>query len=303
MRSAVLAAVLLVAGLLAGCSSVGISSDGRLQVVATTTQVGDMVRQVAGDRADVAQILRPGSDPHEYEPRPSDALAVARAKLVFRSGGDVDDWLDGLVDQAGGSVRQVDLIDSVQRIGGDPHWWQDPGNAQHAVVAIRDALVKADPENAVTYRRNARAYGERLIRLDRDIAACVNRLPRARRKLVTSHDSLGYYAHRYGFEVIGAAIPSLSSQAQPSAAATQRLVDQIKAQGVPAIFPESALNPKLEDAIAREAHAKVGPPLWADALGPPGSSGATYTQALASNTRAIVEALGEGRVPCAKIGA
>jgi ABC-type Zn uptake system ZnuABC Zn-binding protein ZnuA len=126
----------------------------------------------------------------------------------------------------------------------------------------------------------------------------VDRLPPERRKLVTSHDSLGYYARRYGFEVVGAAIPSLSSQAQPSGASTERLIRQIREQRVPAIFPESALDAKLERAIAREADASVAPALWADALGPEGSAGATYAGSLAANTRTIVEALGEGRVNC-----
>jgi zinc/manganese transport system substrate-binding protein/manganese/iron transport system substrate-binding protein len=118
---------------------------------------------------------------------------------------------------------------------------------------------------------------------------------------VTSHDALGYYARRYGFTVIGAAVPSLSTQAQPSAAATQRLVDQIRAAGVAAIFPESALNPKLEQAIARDAGAKVGGALYADTLGPNGSPGATYIGALAANTRTIVSALSRGRVTCASL--
>ena len=283
---------------IAGCSDSATDDDGRPRVVATTTQVGDLVRQVAGDRAHVTQLLQPGADPHEYEPRPSDARAVTEAKLLVRSGGEVDDWMGDLADQAGGDAESVTLIDSVNRSGDDPHWWQDPRNARLAVERIRDALVQADPAGAATYRRNARAYAARLTRLDAAIAACVGRLPADRRRLVTSHDSLGYYARRYGFTVIGAAIPSLSSQAQPSGAATERLVSQIREQGVPAIFPESALSDKLEQAIAREAGASVAPPLWADALGPDGSPGATYTGALAANTDTIVSALSEGRIRC-----
>jgi ABC-type Zn uptake system ZnuABC Zn-binding protein ZnuA len=288
---------LLLVLLVAGCGSGG-DDGGGARVVATTTQAADLTRAVAGDRARVEQILQPGSDPHEYEPRPSDAEALAKAKLVIRSGGDVDDWLGGLIDQAGGDARVVTLIDSVKRHGDDPHWWQDPRNAEIAVAVIRDALVRIDPAGADTYRRNAAAYIGRLRGLDAGIARCVDRLPPAARKLVTSHDSLGYYARRYGFEVVGAAIPSLSSRAQPSAASTQRLIDQIRRERVPAIFPESALNPKLEQAIAREANAKVAGALWADALGPKGSTGATYLEALAYNTRTIVAALSRGRVSC-----
>jgi zinc/manganese transport system substrate-binding protein/manganese/iron transport system substrate-binding protein len=286
------------AAALAGCSSDTGNDGGNLRVVATTTQAADLARQVAGDRAEVTQLLQPGADPHDYEPRPSDARALTGAQVVIRSGGEVDDWLGDLAERSGSDARTLTLIDTVRRDGDDPHWWQDPGNGQLAVAAIRDALAEADPSGARTYRRNARAYGEGLIRLDAAIARCVDRLPPERRKLVTSHDSLGYYARRYGFEVVGAAIPSLSSQAQPSGASTERLIRQIREQRVPAIFPESALDAKLERAIAREADASVAPALWADALGPEGSAGATYAGSLAANTRTIVEALGEGRVNC-----
>jgi ABC-type Zn uptake system ZnuABC Zn-binding protein ZnuA len=267
-------------------------------VVATTTQVADMTRAVAGDRVTVKQILPPNADPHEYEPRPSDALAVAGAKLVIRSGGDVDGWLSGLIGQAGGKVRVVNLIDSVHRRGADPHWWQSPLNGELAVQAIRDALISRDPKGAAGYRARADAYLARLRALDKGIQACVAKLRPAQRRLVTSHDALGYYADRYGFKVIGAAIPSLSTQAQPSAKSTQRLVAQIKRQHVAAIFPERSLSPKLEQAIGRDAGASVGGALWADALGPKGSSGATYPASLAANTRTIVSALSRGKANC-----
>jgi ABC-type Zn uptake system ZnuABC Zn-binding protein ZnuA len=281
----------------------GCRDDGRRPtVVATTTQVADMTRAIAGPGTPVEQILRPGSDPHEYEPRPSDAEAVAGAKLIVRSGGDVDGWLSGLIGQAGGGAKVVTLIDRVDRRGDDPHWWQDPRNAERAVAAIATGLSEADPKQAAGYRARAGAYLAKLKDLDGGIARCVAQLPPQSRKLVTSHDALGYYARRYGFTVIGAAIPSLSTQAQPSAAATQRLVNQIKAQKVAAIFPESALNPKLEQAIARDAGATVGGALYADTLGPKGSAGATYTGALAANTRTIVTALSRGRVTCAGLG-
>src|SRR5205814_6551866 len=117
------ALLLLVAAVcVTGCRS----DNGRPAVVATTTQVADMTRAVAGNDIAVKQILAPNADPHEYEPRPSDAQAVASAKLVIRSGGDVDDWLGGVIGQAGGKARVVTLIDHVHRRGTDPHWWQDP---------------------------------------------------------------------------------------------------------------------------------------------------------------------------------
>lgn len=330
MRLAALAALALVTSVVfasCGSNSPDSPAGGRLNAVATTTQVADFVRNVGGARVDVHQILKPNSDPHEYEPRPSDAQAVANAQVIVRSGGDVDAWMDDVINNAGGDAQQIALIDKVHtREGGhehhdreherhavegersgeeghadketDPHWWQDPRNAELAVKAIRDQLVVADPDGRATYERNAARYLQQLKRLDRETAACIDKLPRSDRKLVTTHDALGYYADRYGLKVIGAVIPSLSTQAQPSAKDVQELVDQIKATGVKAIYPESSINPKLEQAVARESGAATGQALWADTLGPQGSSGATYLKAITANTAAIVADLSGGAIHC-----
>jgi zinc/manganese transport system substrate-binding protein len=304
-RAALLAGALaaLAAAALGGCGNGSGGSGSGVTVVATTTQVADFVRNVGGRRVDVHQILRPNADPHEYEPRPSDVKTVADAALVVRSGGEVDDWLQDVIDNAGGDAPVLTLSDHVRarkdEAGDvDPHWWQDPRNAELAVKAIQRALARADPRGAGAYRRNAARYLKRLARLDRQTAACIDRIPPRLRKLVTTHDALGYYAARYGLEVIGAVIPSLSTQAQPSAGDIQRLVDQVKRTGVKAIYPESSINPKLEQAIARESGATTGAPLWADSLGPAGSSGATYIDSIAANTVAIVDGLSGGGEHC-----
>ncbi len=152
MRLTAVVALALTA-VVAGCSSdSGSGSDADVAAVATTTEVADLVRNVGGGRVDVHGVLSPGADPHGYEPRPSDAASIADAALVFKSGGEVDEWLDELVDNAGGDAEVVDLIDSVETIPGghdegetDPHWWQDPRDAQQAVAAIRDALIRGRP--------------------------------------------------------------------------------------------------------------------------------------------------------------
>jgi ABC-type Zn uptake system ZnuABC Zn-binding protein ZnuA len=293
MRPAMLISALALA-LLASCGQEG--GDGRT-VVATTTQAADLARNVAGERAEVSAILRPGGDPHDYEPRPSDARALASAELVIESGGDLDEWLGDLVEGAGGA-EVLTLLDAVRTRGDDPHWWQDPRNAVLAVGAIRDALTAADPGGRATYARNARSYVRRLQALDRRVAACVRRVPAAKRRIVTTHDSLGYFGARYGVEIVGAVIPSLSTQAQASSRDVNRLADRIRAEGVEAIFPESAVSPKVERAIARESGAAVGGALWADSLGPPGSSGATYLGASAANARELVRGMSGGTVRC-----
>jgi ABC-type Zn uptake system ZnuABC Zn-binding protein ZnuA len=286
-----------------GCRDAGGGgSDAPVTAVATTTQVADLVRNVGGARVSVDGILRPNSDPHEYEPRPSDATALTQADLVFRSGGDLDKWLDQIIDNAGGDARQVTLIDSVHTIEGpnetDPHWWQNPRNTILAVGAIRDALVKADPAGKRGYDRRAAAYVRKLQALDGAIARCVERVPADKRKIVTTHDALGYFADRYGVKVIGAVIPSLSTQAQASARDVDKLVNQIRSEGVEAIFPEASITQKLEEAIGREAGAKVGAKLYADTLGPEGSGAATYLQAMRHNAGALVEGMSGGRVSC-----
>jgi ABC-type Zn uptake system ZnuABC Zn-binding protein ZnuA len=293
MRRLALAAVLASAAL-GACGEDDPGEGAAVRVVATTTQAADLVEAVGRARVHVTGLLGPNSDAHAYEPRPSDARAIAEADLVVRSGGDVDEWL---ADIAGGDDALV-LIDAVTQRGEDPHWWLDPRNGVAAVEAIRAALAEADPEGAAGYGRRAREYSGRLRVLDRGIARCIGRLPAARRKLVTTHEALGHYADRYGLEVVGALIPSLSSQAQPSAGDTQELVEQIREERVEAIFPEESLDPALEEAVAREAGVEVGRPLYADALGPEGSEGATYLGSLAANTERIVEGLSGRRLRC-----
>jgi zinc/manganese transport system substrate-binding protein/manganese/iron transport system substrate-binding protein len=190
------------------------------------------------------------------------------------------------------------LADHVALDDDDPHWWQDPRNAIAAVAALRDALIESDPAGADSYRRNARAYTERLERLDAAVKACIDKVPAADRTLVTTHDALGYYARRYGIRVVGAVIPSRSTVAQPSAGEISRLVDTIRREHVKAVFAESSVRPDVEDAIARESGARVGRALWADTLGPPGSGGATYVDSIASNTAALVDGFSGGEISC-----
>lgn len=329
----VLSLTVLVAAGCGGGGDGGASGDGEMTAVATTTQLGDLVRQVGGDRVAVEQILEPNADPHDYEPRPSDAQALGEAGVVFKSGGDLDVWLDELVESAGGDAEVVEALEVVNTIEGsgdehaeeeqehageeegehagesegehaeeagaeDPHWWQDPRNAAQAVESIRDALIEADPDGREIYESNATDYLAELQRLDTDVADCIDQIPEDQRKLVTTHDAMGYYADRYGLEIVGAVIPSLSTQAQPSARDTADLVDQIERLGVEAIFPESSLSPDIERAIAQEAGAEVGGALWADTLGPEGSSGATYVGSIESNTQTIVEGLTGGAGSC-----
>jgi ABC-type Zn uptake system ZnuABC Zn-binding protein ZnuA len=273
------------------------SGAAHLRVVATTTQVADLARNVAGDRAEVTQLLAPNTDPHEYEVRPGDVKAVSEADLVLKSGGEVDAWLADAVSSAGVDAKGVVEVGNGFE-GDDPHWWQDPRRAERGVATIRDALVRADPGGASVYRADAAGYLKRLQGLDAAVKACMDKVPANQRLLVTSHDALGYYARRYGIEVVGAVIPALTTAAQPSAGEVAKLVATIERTGVRTIFAESSVNPKVEAAIARQTGARIGPPLWADSLGPKGSSGATYVDSIAANTRTLVGGFTNGAVSC-----
>ena len=297
----------------AGCAGTGGGRPGRVQVVATTTQIADWAREVGGDRVDVHQILRPNSDAHDYEPRPGDVRATAGAEVVLENGDELDGWMDKIVDEAGGDPAVVVLGDHVpiRRAGEtsgreasryDPHWWHDPRNAIAAVEQIRDALERADPSRARAYRASASRYVSRLRVLDDRIRLCLARIPPARRKLVTDHDAFDYFAERYGLRVVGAVIPSQTTQAQPSARDIARLIDLIGREHVRAVFPESSVNRRLADTIARETGASADHTLYGDSLGPAGSAGATYVGMEEANAHAVAEGLSGGLVHCGRGG-
>ena len=215
------------------------------------------------------QILQPNTDPHEYEPRPADVAGGRRTpKLVFESGDGLDAWMGTVISNAGGSPHVIDLGAKVPvRLAGesegseasryDPHWWHDPRNAEAAVGAIRDCArrrrsrARGDLPRAAPPRTSAR-----LRALDAGIRACLARVPAAQRKLVSDHDAFNYFAHRYGIAVVGAVIPSQTTQAQASAADIADLVRVVRREHVRAIFPESSLSPKLAEQIARETGAR-----------------------------------------------
>lgn len=307
-RGLAVAGAIVAALLLGGCGESGAPA-GQLQVVATTTQVGDFVRAVGGEAVAVDQVLEPNTDPHEYEPRPSDVANAAEARLVFASGDGLDDWIEEVVSDSGSDARVVDLgAAAPERLPGessgaeasrfDPHWWHDPRNAEAAVAEIERRLAAADPAHRRQFARNASAYLTRLRALDHGIARCMRSVPAARRKLVTDHDAFDYFAHRYGIEVVGAVIPSQTTQAQPSAKDLSALAGLIEREHVAAIFPESSLSAGVAEAIADQTGASADYSLYGDTLGPTGSGGATYLTMEAANANAMVRGFTAGRQGC-----
>jgi ABC-type Zn uptake system ZnuABC Zn-binding protein ZnuA len=266
--------------------------------VATTTQLADFARHVGGDRIQLTQLLRPNTDPHEYEPRPHDVQAVASADVVLRSGGEIDTWMGDVVENAGGSATVVDVGAGRPHARHEPHWWHDPRNAEYAVARIRAALARADAADGASFGRAAAAYERRLRSLDTGIARCMGSVPARQRTMVTDHDAFGAFAARYGVTVVGAVIPARTTQAQPSAGELGRLAAVIRRERVLAVFPESSVNPRLARAIARQTGASANYTLYGDTLGPAGSDGATYVGSELHNADAMVRGFTGGARGC-----
>ncbi|MBI4506970.1 MAG: zinc ABC transporter substrate-binding protein [Chloroflexi bacterium] len=271
----------------------------KLKVVATFSVLGDLVKQVGGDRVDLAVIVGPEGDAHTFEPSPADVASLAGAALIFENGLEFEPWLEKIYPSSQSKTTRVIVTEGlsapirVEEHGEyDPHVWHDVQNAMHMVRVIRDALVAADAANAATYRANAEKYLAELQQLDSWIAERVKALPEGRRKLVTAHDTFEYFARRYGFAIVGTALGSVSTEvADPAAAKIAALINEIKAAGVPAIFAENVSNPRLMQRIASEAGVTLVTDLYTDALGKPGTPGDTYAKMLRSNVEKIVSAL------------
>ena len=300
---AVLATAALTTTLAAACASPDSAgatppAGTTLAVVATTPQVADFVRTLGGAEVAVHQIIKPGVDPHEYEPTPADMQAIGAAELVVKSGVGIEKWLDPTISSAGYRGPVVDASRGVTLRpgdeGNDPHIWHNPLNAKIMVRDIEAGLAAADPARSAVFARNLADYETRLDRLDADNVAAFARLPAGQRKLVTDHDAFGYYIDRYHLQFVGSVIPSMDTSAELSARQLTELVAKIRATGTRAIFTESSLPPKSAEAIAQQAGVKViggEGALYGDSLGPAGSPGATYLGAEEHNTETIVAAL------------
>ncbi len=314
----------LLVALTAGLVEPAPAQAGPIQVVATNSITGDLVSNVARDHADVVVLVSANGDSHTYEPTPDDAGAIADARLVFENGLGLEPWLDDVFEASGSTGERVVVTDQItplriadEEVAGaaaspvdgaaptsaegagstaegefDPHVWFDVANVKLMVGTIEAALVAADPANATSFEANAAAYQGQLDELDSAVLAQIETLPVDARKLVTSHDTFAYFARRYGFEIVGAAFSSVTTEsADPSAAEIAALVDTIVAAGVPAIFPENVSNPALLDQIASEADVVVGPELYTDALGDSGGEAGTYIDLMRYDVTAIVTAL------------
>ena len=302
MRVRLFLSLTLFSLLLLGVSATS-AQDQRLKVVATYSILGDVVQNIARDTIDLTVLVGPDGDTHTYEPVPQDSVTLSDANIIFENGLDFEAWLDDLYTASGSKAQRVVISTGITpgTIGlgdeageTDPHIWQNPYNFVHVVEIVRDTLAAADPINAVTYQLNANAYLTQLLDADSYILQQVQAIPTEQRKMVTSHDAFGYFASRYGFEEIGFAIDSVTTEGSgPSAADTAALVDAIKATGTRAVFPENIENADLVQQVADEAGVTVGAPLCSDALSAADGPCPTYLQLLRYNVDSIVGALSQ----------
>lgn len=284
-----------------GCS--GGSDSGAAEIVVTTNILGDVVRNVLGSAAEVRVLMKPNADPHSFGVSAKEAAAMNNAALIVYNGLGLEENVirnvEGAAAQGVSTVSVGDHIDPIRYTGGDsagmpdPHFWTDPVRMISAVDAIEKAVVTdLDGVDTDTVSRNAENYRAQLRELDASMTGGFAGIAPQRRKLVTNHHVLGYLAQRFGFEVIGAIVPSGTTLAAPSPSDLQSLVGAIDGARVPAIFVDSSQPEKLARVLAEQADIRVQiVPLYSESLGPPGTSGATYLDMMRANTDAIVTGL------------
>ncbi|WP_029558037.1 zinc ABC transporter substrate-binding protein [Xanthobacter sp. 91] len=319
--------LLLAAGMVAG---LGLPMAGpalaqapaqKMPVVASFSILGDFVKQVGGDRVAVTTIVGPNGDAHVYQPTPADAKAVAAAKVVFVNGLGFEGWMDRLIKASGtkapivvatkGITPRTGFVDHdddekpkakgkakhdhAKEEGGhdhggiDPHAWQSIANAKVYVANVRDGLIAADPDGRDVYTANAAAYTAKLDALETEVKSAMAKIPAEQRRIITSHDAFGYFGEAYGLVLV--APEGVSTESEASAKDVGRIIRQIKAQKIPAVFVENVTDPRLIQRIAKESGAKVGGTLYSDALSDDKGPASTYIDMMHSNVRELSSAL------------
>lgn len=268
-----------------------------LRVVTSFTVLADMVREVGGPAVEVSSLVGPNADAHVFSPTPSDARRVAKADLVVINGLHFEGWIERLV-RASGYAGPVVVASSgiTPRRAGltlDPHAWQSLAHAKRYVENIRAALVAAMPAHRPAIDARAADYLHRIVALEQDTIAAIDRLPAQRRRVITAHDAFGYFSAAYGIEFVSPRASSTDSE--PSAEAIARLIREARAQPANALLLENIGDPRLIKRVAVEAGVGVGGALYSDALSPPGTAADTYLRMFAHNVRTIVEALNQER--------
>jgi zinc/manganese transport system substrate-binding protein len=290
-------------------SSSALAQTQPLVVTASFSILGDLVRQVGGDKVSVRALVGANEDAHAFQPRPSDAREIGVSALVVVNGLGFDDWMTRLARSGGFKGQIVVASEGVKTLemaendgdhghghehghghaAADPHTWQDIGNARQYVANIATALSAADPANASIYRANAERYSGKLSALDAEIRAAFAALPAERRKVVSSHDAFAYFGHAYGIRFL--APVGVSNNAEPTAKGVASLIRQIRTENIPAVFIENIADARLIERIRGESGAHVGGTLYSDALSAAGGPASDYLSMMRSNFTVLHEAL------------
>lgn len=288
------------------CTPAAATSADQLQVIATTSILADVVRQVGGTHLNVNSLVPPGGNEHEYQPAARDIAAVVDADLVFEVGIGLEEFMSTLIQNAGTEVSVVTVSDGItpqqfqpeageglldDHSAGDPHVWMDPANVVTWAQNIAAALIARDPQHESDYKANLAAYTASLQELDNWIVGQITTIPADQRKIVTDHMLFGYFAQKYGLEVVGALIPSYSSSAAPAARDLAALEDAIRQYGVNAILVGNTVNPALSKQVAADTGVRLVQ-FYTGSLSAADGPAATYIDYMHYNVNAIVSALG-----------
>lgn len=314
--------IVFVTGYLAGCSPVQTtakpdSSAKPLRVLATTTIVGDVVKNVGGDVIELSVLLPVGADPHSFQPSPQDVAKVTNADIIFANGAGLEEFLTPLLESSGATQKMVSVSEGIELLqsaeaqfehaaetptssnetpgehdqsAGDPHLWFDPNNVIVWTQNIVRALSEKDPGHAALFQQNGENYIKQLKELDSWIRQQVNQIPVDNRKLVTDHLVFTYFAKQYGFIQEGAVIPGYSSMAEPSAQDIAALEDTIKKYHIKAIFVGKTVNPALAERVAEDTGIKIVR-FYTGSLSEAGGEADTYLKFMRYNVSVIVQAL------------
>jgi zinc/manganese transport system substrate-binding protein len=303
--------IVLLTSLSFGCASAAAPATG-LTATAVETFLADIAQNIAGDRLQVHALIPYGIDPHEFDPTPKDMVIVSESDLLIVNGGGLEGWLADALQTVGGNrvlvtasqgltSRQTADTSSTPIPGTptpvssttniDPHFWMNPLLIKKYVANILEGLIRIDASHEAYYRQNATDYISKLDQLDQWVLTQVALIPPDQRLLVTDHDDLGYFADRYGYQIIGAILPSVSPDAEPSASQIAALIGQIRSTHAKAIFLDTGANTQLADQISQETGCRVVTGLYIHSLTPAGGNAPTYLDLIKYDVTLIVEAL------------
>ena len=280
--------------LLALCFGIAMARAEKLRISSFSTVLTEIAQQVGGENVAVTGHVKPGVDPHDFDPPPADLKIVSAADLILLSAKHVEGYVGKLSEANGGRAGMLEIgnrlptLEKRGRAGAeDPHWWHSIANIERATRIVRDELIRLRPEEKSVFTANARAYLAKIEKLKDWAETRIAELPRDRRKLVTNHDSFGYFAKEFGFTIYP--IAGISNSDQPGTKAVAGIIAIIRAEGVKAVFSETSENRKVIEQITRETGVRIGGELLADGLGADPLN--TVEAMFRHNITAIVEAL------------